>query len=120
CPWITDGRAGASARDSLLERERVERIAGADDDVLAAVEQVGLRTVGRVRPEAGVPERLSGCRVVGDEVAAAVVAEEQAARGAEQPHGAAQAAGRAHRERTGPLHLAGLVVDRLQRVADVA
>jgi hypothetical protein len=33
-----------------------------------------------------MPERLPGCRVVGDEVAAAVVAEQQAAGGAEQSH----------------------------------
>src|SRR4026208_379573 len=43
---------------SRLQRERIKRIACADDDVLAAVEQIRLRTIGRVGPEACVPERL--------------------------------------------------------------
>src|SRR5260221_10325156 len=103
---------------SLLQRERVQRITGADDDVLTAVEQVRLRSVARVRAEAGVPQRLAVRRVVRDEIAAAVVAEQKSAGGAEQPHRTALPAARTHGERSRPLHLAGLVVDRLQCVAD--
>ena len=67
-----------------------------------------------------MPQRFAVQRVVGDEVAAAVVAEQQSAGGAEQPHRAARAAVRRHRERMAPSHLAGLVIDGLQRAPDVA
>src|SRR2546423_11070729 len=63
--------------NSLLQRERVERIPGADDDELPSVEEKRLRSVRGVGTEAGVPQRCAGGGVVGDEVAAAVVAEQQ-------------------------------------------
>src|SRR6185436_21175854 len=44
---------------TLLQRERVERVARADHDVLLAVEQERLRAVGRVGAQAGAPERLA-------------------------------------------------------------
>src|SRR5207247_10882042 len=98
--------------ESRLQRERVERIASADDYVLAAVEQKRFGAVARVDAEARVPERLAGERIVGDEVAAAVVAKEQAAGRAEQSHRAPGAAGSRHRERTAPADLAGPGGDR--------
>src|SRR5262245_60156529 len=50
-------------RDALLlERERVQRIARADDHELTAVEQERLRAVARVDAEPGMPERLAGRR----------------------------------------------------------
>ena len=67
-----------------------------------------------------MPERLSRRRIVCDEVTAAVVAEQQSAGRAEQTHRAAGAARRGHRERMAPADLARLVVDGLQRAADVA
>src|SRR5439155_24078501 len=101
-----------SCFESLLQRERVQRISGPDDYVLAAVEQKRFGAVARVDAEARVPERLAGERIVGDEVAAAVVAKEQAAGRAEQSHRATGAAGRGHRERTAPADFAVPVCDR--------
>src|SRR5215510_14697730 len=61
---------------STREREGVQRIAGADDDELAAVEHVGDRRVRRCGVQAGVPQRIAGCRIVGDEVSRSIAAEE--------------------------------------------
>src|SRR5438309_2242598 len=83
----------------LLQREREQRIAGPHHHVLAAVEQEGLRPVGGVGAEPGVPEGLAGGGLVGHEVAAPIVAEEESARRAEQPHGPAAGTPGAARER---------------------
>src|SRR5207247_8175024 len=55
-------------------------------DELAAVEHEGLWSVARVHAEAGVPERLARQRIVGDEVASKVAAEEQLTCGAQKTH----------------------------------
>src|SRR6266852_4886701 len=98
-----------SAFASLLQGERVQGISGADDDVLATVDQKRLGTVARVRAEAGVPQRLAVRRVIRDEIAAAVVAEQESTGRAEQPHRTTLRAARTGGERTRPLHLTGLV-----------
>src|SRR5262245_39859535 len=92
---------------STREGEGVERIAGADDDELAAVEQVGDRRVRRRRMKAGVPQRIAGGRIVGDEVSRSVAAEEQIAGRREQTERATLA------QRMAPADLAGSVVERL-------
>src|SRR5207253_7814302 len=46
-------------RCALLQAEREQRVARADDDELAAVEQIRLRTIARVDAEAGVPQRFA-------------------------------------------------------------
>src|SRR5206468_5807230 len=94
-PRATPGpaKAGHYLFVSLLQRKRVQRVAGADDDVLTAVDEKGLRAIAGVDAEARVPQRFAGRRIVGDEVAAAVVPEQQSAGGAQQTHRAARAAG---------------------------
>src|SRR5438094_9442420 len=92
-------------RCALLQAEREQRVARADDDELAAVEQIRLLTIARVYAEASVPERFALQRVVGVEVAAAVVAEKQSACGTGRPHLAARPSVPLHRERICPLLL---------------
>ena len=99
----------------LLQRKRVQRVARADDDVLAAVEQVGLRTVAVFAPR---PACHSGLPVAGSyatKLPPPSLPNSSLPAVLSRPIGAAAAAARAHRQRTAPLHLAGLVVDRLQR-----
>ncbi len=51
-----------------VHHERPERVAGADDEVLAAVHFVGDRSVADGGVEARVPQRVTGRRVQGDDV----------------------------------------------------
>src|SRR5438552_4441377 len=103
---------------SPRERKRVQRVPRADDDELASVEEVGFRTVARVRAEPHMPQRLAGRWIVGDEVAAAIVSEQELAGRAKQTRGRAAASAGGQRQRTAPFHLAGPVVDRLERAPE--
>src|SRR5262245_6153216 len=95
-PLITVAVAAGNTTMPLLQRERVQHIARADDDVLAAVEEEGLRAVARVGAERGVPERLAGQRIVCDKVAATIISEQQPTRGTEQSHRPTLTPGRRH------------------------
>jgi hypothetical protein len=60
---------------SRLDREDVERISGADCNVLLAVQQVRDRPVADVRSETGVPQNLSVRRVEGYQVLRGIACE---------------------------------------------
>src|SRR4051812_7858049 len=94
---------------SLVKRERIERVAGGDEDLLPAVDQVGFRRV-RHLSDLRVPQRVAIRRIERDEVTGDVAAEQQLSCGRQQPRRAARAADGA--ELVLPHGLAGLVVDR--------
>src|SRR5438552_9744525 len=70
----------------MLEHKSVQAVTGANDDVLAAIQHIRLWRVAGIGMQTGVPQRLSGQRIVSDEVARAVAAEQQLARRAQQTH----------------------------------
>src|SRR5215831_18201665 len=88
------------------QRERVQRIARADDDELAAVEEIRLGSVGRVHAETDVPEWFAGERIVCHEIAAAVVAEKELSCRAQQAHGRPAGDAGRERQRPAPFHFA--------------
>src|SRR4051812_42121622 len=63
---------------ALIQRERVQRVADGNEHVLLAVHRIRLRRVGD-RADSRMPQRLAVRRVIRDEVAAAVPAEDQLA-----------------------------------------
>ena len=86
CSHRSIGRQGPYSwpeSELLLQVEGEQAVAGGDGDVLPAVEQVGLRTVGQLRSELRVPEDLAGGRVERDEVAGRIAGEDQSAAGRE-------------------------------------
>src|SRR5262245_2962859 len=86
-----DTTYSSERKTALVQPEGVQHVAGGGQNILLAVERVGL---GRVRhsPEARVPERRAVGRIERDEVAAAVSGEEQSA-GRGQHSGGPAAAG---------------------------
>ena len=62
----------------LVQRKRVQFVANRDEQVLTAVEHVGLRRRGDVA-DVRMPERRAGRRVVGHDVAASVAREDEPA-----------------------------------------
>src|SRR5881396_448662 len=70
----------------MLEHKSVQAVTGANDYVLAAIQHIRLRRVAGIGMQTGVPQRLSGQRIVSDEVARAVAPEQQLARSAQQTH----------------------------------
>src|SRR5262249_37563586 len=86
-----------------LKHKRVEAVARADHDVLAAIQHICLGRVAGVGGQAGVPQRLSAQRFVSHKIARAVAAEQQSARRAQQTLSADQ-------RRMLPYDLAGLIL----------
>jgi hypothetical protein len=64
---------------SLLQTECIELFFSGCENVLMPVEHVGDAGIAWIRDEAGVPQRLAGTRIEGDEVSGAVTAEEEIA-----------------------------------------
>ena len=91
-----------------VQSEREKRIARGRQDVLAAVEHVGLDGI-RYLAKMGVPERVAIRRIVGDQVAVGVAAKEKFARGCGQAGVAVAFPGRGLQ--MPPDDLARLVVD---------
>ena len=89
---------------SLLEIKGVQTVAGTHDDVLPAIQHVGLRRIGGIRRQTGAPQRLPGPWIVGNEITRAVVPKQQVSGRTQQALGAAGG-------RTLPDHVSGFVVD---------